>query len=308
MPLLMNKRVLLAKTEVTYGVDPTPTGVANAILVRNLTVNPLGGETVDRDLVRPYLGQSEQLPAIYEVSVEFEVELAGSGAAATPPAFGPLLLSCGFAETVAADVQYLPVSSAFKSMTMYFNLDGVLHKVTGARGNVEFAIDAKGIPVARFKYLGLYNAVTDTAAPVPTFTAWKTPLVANSTNTPTFTLHGLSAPLQSLSLNLNNSIVHRSLIGSDSVLLTDRKVSGTLTIEAVTIATKDFFTISQNATLGSLQLIHGTVAGAKVKIDAPNVQIVNPRYVEADGIAMLQIDVNLIPGSSGNDEIKITTL
>ena len=68
MPLLSRKRVILAKTEVTYGTDPTPTGAANAILVRNLSITPQNSEIVSRDLVRPYLGASEQIEAGVHVS------------------------------------------------------------------------------------------------------------------------------------------------------------------------------------------------------------------------------------------------
>ena len=56
MPLLTRKRLLLAKAEVTYGTDPTPTGAANAILVRNLEIVPLQSDIVQRELIRPYLG------------------------------------------------------------------------------------------------------------------------------------------------------------------------------------------------------------------------------------------------------------
>ena len=63
MPLLTRRRTILAKLENTYGVDATPTGSANAILIRNLNVTPLNAEVASRDLVRPYLGNSEQLIA-----------------------------------------------------------------------------------------------------------------------------------------------------------------------------------------------------------------------------------------------------
>ena len=58
MSLKTNKRTILAKTESTYGTDPTPTGSANAILLRNLSVVPLDGEFVNRDLIRGYFGNS----------------------------------------------------------------------------------------------------------------------------------------------------------------------------------------------------------------------------------------------------------
>ena len=102
MPLLQRKRVILAKIETTYGVDPTPTGAANAILVRNLNVTPQEADFTDRDLVRPFLGRSEQLPAAIRAMLDFEVEVAGAGTAGVAPGYGPLLRGCGFAESVLA--------------------------------------------------------------------------------------------------------------------------------------------------------------------------------------------------------------
>ena len=76
MPLLTRKRLLLAKTEATYGTDSTPTGAANAILVRNLEIVPLQSDIVQRELIRPYLGNYEQLLAQTRVQVTFEVEFS----------------------------------------------------------------------------------------------------------------------------------------------------------------------------------------------------------------------------------------
>ena len=97
MPLLGRKKLLLAKIESTYGVDSVPTGSANAILLRNLNIAPLDAETVNRDLVRSYFGISDILVANSKVSMDFEIELAGSGVIGDAPAWGPLLQACGFA-------------------------------------------------------------------------------------------------------------------------------------------------------------------------------------------------------------------
>ena len=136
MPLLTRKRLLLAKTEDTYGTDSTPTGSANAILVRNLEIVPLQSDIVQRELIRPYLGNYEQLLANTRVQVTFEVELAGSGTAGTAPAYGPVLKACGLAETLVATTSatYAPVSTSFSSVTLYFLQDAIRHIVTGARG------------------------------------------------------------------------------------------------------------------------------------------------------------------------------
>ena len=60
-------------------------------------------------------------------------------------------------------------------------------------------------------------------------------------------------------------------------------------------------------TTGALQLIHGVGTGNVITIDAPNVQLLNPRYTESEGDTMLEMDLSLIPGSGGDDELKITT-
>ena len=115
MALLSRKRLILAKSETTYGTDSTPTGSADAVLVRNLEITPIQADVVSRDLVRPYYGNSDQLLANTRVECTFEVELAASGTAGTAPRYGSILKACGMAETIVAttSVTYAPVSSSF---------------------------------------------------------------------------------------------------------------------------------------------------------------------------------------------------
>ena len=183
MPLLTRKRLILLESEGTYGTDPTPTGV-DAVLVRDLNITPLQSDTVSRDLVRPYLGASEQLLANTRVEVTFSVELAGSGAAGTAPRYGKALLACGMAETVVAStsVTYAPVSASFGSCTIYYNIDGVRHKVTGARGTFTINGAVGEIPTIDFTFTGIYNAPTDTALPSATYADQATPVVFKEGN------------------------------------------------------------------------------------------------------------------------------
>lgn len=307
MPLLTRRRTILAKIESTYGTDPTPTGSSNAILVRNLNITPLNAETASRDLVRAYMGASESLIATKNVAIDFEVEMAGSGAAGTAPAYGPLLRACGLAETVTSGVKvaYAPVSTSFESVTLYFNVDGVLHKITGARGNVEARITSGQIPVFAFTFTGLYNAPTDASLPTVDYTGFVTPLASNNTNTTGFSFFSHAGVLESLTLNLNNAVNFRSLIGSESVLITDRQAGGTVVFEAPTIATKDFFASALASTLGSLEVVQGTTAGNRVKLASTRVDIVNPTYQDNNGVHMLSVPYVLVPSSTGNDELTI---
>lgn len=307
--LLYRNVALLAKLETTYGVDPTPTGASNAILLSELTMRPMEMQTVDRALIRPFMGNNEQLPTQIYNGCDFSVELAGSGTAGTAPAIGPLLRACGFAETITAgvSVSYAPVSTAFESLTFYANLDGVLHKGIGARGNVSFSLKNNDRPIARFSFTGLFVPIADAALPAVTLSAWKKPLPCNRNNTPTFSLHGYSALLDDLQIDMANQVVYRGLIGgAEFVRLTDRKPAGSVLMEAVKVADKDWWTSIQAATDGALELVHGLTAGNIVEIDAPHVQLHTPTYQEQQGILMLAAQTTINPGASGNDELVLT--
>jgi len=312
MPQLTRKRTILSKIETAYGNDPVPTGAANAILVRNITVTPMETNLVSRDLIRPYMGNSENLAGSVYGKLEIEVELAGSGTAGTAPAFGPLLRACGMSETTSAGVSvtYAPVSGAFESVTNYFNQDGVLHKMTGSRGSWSLAFSAQGIPTLKFSFQGLYSPVVDATPPTGVvFTAWQTPLVVNNANTTGLTLQGFAGlVLSDLSVDIANTVTFRSLVGgAEQVMVTDRKPAGSITFEATTVAQKDWWTAARNAATGPLSITHGTVAGNKVKVDAPKAQITQPNYTDKDGVAMIQASLVLVP-SAGNDELTLTFL
>ena len=79
MSRLIRNTAILAKTETVYGVDAVPTGAANALLVSNLSINPLNAQNVDRNNIRPYLGGDEQLVGSRYVEMGFDVELVGAG-------------------------------------------------------------------------------------------------------------------------------------------------------------------------------------------------------------------------------------
>ena len=121
MALLLRKRLIVIETESSYGTDPTPDG-ADAVLVRDLSITPQSSDVVSRDLIRPFLGASQQLLANTRVECTFSVELAGSGAAGTAPQYGKALKACGLAETVVANtsVTYDPVSASFSSVTIHY--------------------------------------------------------------------------------------------------------------------------------------------------------------------------------------------
>jgi hypothetical protein len=307
MALLSRKRLILAKSESSYGTDITPAG-SDAVLVRNLDIVPMQADVVSRDLVRPYMGNSDQLIANTRVECTFEVELAGSGTAGTAPRYGALLKACGMSETVVAvtSVTYAPVSSSFSSASIYYNVDGVLHKITGARGTVDMSCALGQIPVLKFTMTGIYNAPTDTAAPSVTYTNQATPLIFKNGNTTSFQFFSYSGALASVDFNIANSIVYRELVGgTKEAVLTGRAPAGSVMIEAVPIATKDFFAAAAATATGNLTFLHGTTAGNRVTFTASQVDIAQPSYADQDGIQMLNLPYVALPTTAGNDEFSL---
>jgi len=307
MALLSRKRLILVKTESTYGTDSVPTGT-DALLVRNLDITPLSGDVVSRDLIRSYLGNFDQLIAQTSVAINFEVELAGSGTAGTAPKYDAILKACGLAATIVAStsVTYAPVSASFSSATIYFNVDGVLHKLTGCRGSMNMSCAVGAIPTLAFNLTGVYNSPTDTAAPAATYSAQATPLVFREGNTSAFSFFSYSGILQSVDFNLSNDLVYRELVGgTKETLITDRKPAGTVMIEAPTIATKDFFTTALASSTGNLTFLHGTTAGNRVTFLASQVDVINPTYQDQDSIMMLSVPYVAIPTTAGNNEFSL---
>lgn len=315
MALLTRKRLLLAKTEETYGTSAAPNGT-NALLVSNLEVSPLEIELLDRELITPYLGNTEKVVGQRMVQVNFDVELAGSGAAGTAPQWGPVMKACGFAEGLVgadpgpASVTYSPVSSSFSSVTLDFNADGNKHLVTGCRGTATINLNAGEIPKISFQMMGIYNAVTAASAVTPTFANQADPVVVNSVNTTSVSAFSFSACLESFSLDLANETPFRQLAGcTQQVLITQRAPSGEISIEAPIVGSgagqKDFFAAVSAQTLGAITWQHGQTAGNIITFNAPTCNLDSPSYADSDGVMMLNLPFMPIPSSSGNDEFTL---
>ena len=305
--VLTRRRLILAEIESSYGTDPTPDGT-NAILVRNLEIQPLVADTVNRELVRPYLGQADQLLSQTRVEVSFEVELAGSGTAGTAPAYGPVLRSCGISETISAGVSvtYAPESSGFESCTIYYHQDGIRHKVTGCRGTFEMSCEVGQIPVISFTMTGIYNAPTDETQPTPTYSNQASPVLFKEGNTTGFSAFGYSGCLMSYSFSLANDVIYRELVGcTKEILITNRAPNGTAVIEAPTITAKDFFTVATGSSTGSITFQHGQTAGNIVTMTTAQSDLGNLTYSDQDGIQMLNMPFIAVPTNAGDDELSL---
>lgn len=322
MALLYRKKLLLAKSETTYGTDPTPSASTNAILTSNLTITPLQADSVDRNYDRATLGNAPSVLVGQRVVITFDVELAGSGTPGTEPGWSPLIKACGFGAlaTTSTSVVYKPAESpnvvsvgAPSSVTLYYHMDGIAHKIVGCRGTVSFTLNAGEVPKMTYTMTGQYAAPVSTTLPTADMDAFAAPLAVNKVNTPTARLGtdytGDQIVLQSFSVDIGNDVQHRNLVNSDQILIVDRAPTSSITFEAVPLSTRDYITYSRSSTDLQFRIQHGTSAadsGNVVKIDMPKVQFNDASYTESNGILMLSGTLKPLPTDAGNDEIEIT--
>ena len=306
MALRTSETIICAKAESSYGVDATIAG-SNAILCRSIEITPLTGETVSRDLVRGYMGNYESFNTNTHVQITAEVELAASGAAGTAPAYSNLLLSCGTDLTTVSSTSnsYAPKATS-DSSTIYYFIDGNRHKILGARGSFSINLAVSEIPTITFNMVGVYVAPGASANLTPSYSNQATPVIPNKANTTAFQLHTYAGAMQSFNFDLNNDVSYRELIGgTKEVLFTDRKPSGSITIEAPALGTKDFFAISEAGTLGNLTFQHGQTAGNKVTFTMTKTDLEAPSYSADSGVGMLSMNYLATPTTAGNDEFTL---
>lgn len=319
MSRYIRNTTVLIKIEGTYGTDAVPTGAANAILVSDVSINPVT-DNVKRDLIRTWMGASEELIGNKHIEIDMTVELQNGGTAGAAPAWGPLIRACGFAEallTVPARVEYTPVSAGFEGVSIYYYMDGVLHKAIGCRGTVDFDESVGVRPVMKFKFLGVDAGVSAATPSGVSFTGFKTPVVVTEDNVSQFLLGctyaagvlsaGTAHTSRGLTFNIGGDVKYVPTLGGQSVDITNREGTGKITLDlsaADEVTMKDAITAN---TLTSIGMVLGLTAGYKVLTFLPACQRTNPKTEEVDGRAMLAMDLRLIP-LVGNDEIRLVLL
>src|SRR5690606_16438598 len=116
----------------------------------------------------------------------------------------------------------------------------------------------KQIPFMRFRFVGNYTPITDTAnAAGVDYTSFMAPLGVNRTNTPTWSIHGYTGCLQSLSVDLANNLIYRNLVGCSGADITDRAPTGNAVLELPTVAGFNFADKVAKATLDEFTVTHG---------------------------------------------------
>jgi hypothetical protein len=462
-PIYKPNAMLLAKLESSYGVDPTPTAASNAMLVRDMSINPVEGNAIDLNYQRGFYGASKSLLATHYQTCQFSTDWMPSASlvVGTASPLDPLFRACGLSNTSFSDItgtaqsasnkvtgtaqtqanavdmalyiklasgttqaddffngaliritagkgvgqerritdwvlstklatvspkwkstpdststyeilpfiklaagasstnnlysglriqttsntsraitdyhgstkvatvnadwtvvptsasytintalNYDPVSTGQESVTIYYNLGGVRHKLVGCRGTMSLNMNANELPGITFNLTGLYGGTADVSEGTPVYTAFAEPLPITSANTSgilfgrDFSGSATNLQLQKFSLDLGNSVVHRQLVGSEAVVITDRMVKGSLSIEMTTMAVMDWMSIVKESHTGRMYLENGIEYGLTVALNMPNIQIDSLSYSDSDGVVMADMGFRAA-WKSGNDDIRL---
>lgn len=305
MAKLLKKMAVLALVEAIVGTAVAP-AAANALLVSDVTLTPIEGDSVERNNIRPFFGSSGSTLVTEYQKIAFSIEMAGVSPAGAIPAYADLFRACAVSVTNSVGVKttFAPVTNGIESVTILGVIDGTVHKMAGARGTVKSTVDAKGIPKWAFEFTGSFIPAVDGAMPAVNYAAFRDPLGVNKTNT-TLMLDSIAVACSSFSWDIGNTVVKRDLMNVDSIEITDRKSTGSVTFENTSVATKDWIAMARASAVVPLVLKHGQGATNTVSIKATRAQIGKPTYSDSDGVQMITIPLSFIPSSAGNDEWSI---
>ena len=242
--------------------------------------------------------------------------------------------------SIDAGVVYTPTSGSPESTTIYYNVDGILHRITGCRGTCIIAADLNAIPAMQFTFNGVYNPPTDTALPAVTYADQASPRIFKAGNSGAYSLMQFAGCLRSVTVDLGNELVFRSLVNCvDEVVIVDRVVSGDVIAEATPLSGaggKDYFAAAifavtaptsvlltedsfdllyeddegiyldpADTSKGDLSFVHGTVAGNVVAFLSNRIDLVDPAYQSNEGVEELAIPFVAVPSTVGNDELTL---
>ncbi|MBL8351199.1 MAG: hypothetical protein JNL87_12915 [Burkholderiaceae bacterium] len=323
MPRSVRQTVILAKVETTYATDAAPTNTTDAVLVRDFDIS-IEQQFAARPVIRSTYGADDQLPTVRRGKIKLVVDLQNSGTAGTvAPQWGDLLIGCATAETLSLTTpnraEYDPISTSRKSLTIWAYKDGLLYKFVGCMGDATFNIAAGEVPTIEFMFTGLVSVAPAAGAnPVPTLTGWIRPVAASPANSSKVTLGctysagaavgGTAYDLKSLSLGLGNDVQDVALMTTETVDIYNRASKASLVLDLTAANEATQIANMYAGTTVCMFFVHGTTAGYRVGLFAPN-GVITGMSTQRDGSNFLVgMELTLAPSGSGNNDFKVFLL
>lgn len=298
-------RVLLVKGEATAGVDAAPTVADDAMLAFNVGLT-IESDEQSRNPDKGYYSAPEKTYTNKRVTLTGEIEMAGSGTAGTPPAIGPLIIGCGFDETVTAatSVEYLPVSGSSETVTIYLNIDGVLFKALGAKGSLSINPAIGSYNKANFTFTGLYLTPVDDPLAAGDFSGFIAPEDCSKENS-TLTVGGVNVDGQSLNYEQGNDNQLRESTETKLIANLDRQGSAQISCWMNPLSDFNPYTSFDAHTKVAIEWTTGLTAGNITKYTMASALLGAPQPADLNGVAGYNIPVTPYSTGAGDNEISI---
>lgn len=294
------ERLLLAKIETTKGVDSVPVVGANAVRIKTgkITVTQ---ESLMRDVVKQTMGPLPHLVGKQIFQLEIEVEVKSSGTLGTAPELGVLMRGCGLNETIVAvtSVAYDPLTSAHKSLSMYWYEDGLRYVMLGAVGKCSFDAQIGAVPMLKFTFMAPYVAPTVVAAPAGAVYQSAAPLVMNNTDVIN---DGSPIKVGAFSLEDGNDVQHHYTTAQSEFTIANRLPKLKLTKDSVGTAAE--WTALNAGTNAALSATFGTVAANRLVVTAPVARRESVSNASRSDRTTLEVSYGLYE-SVGDDAFKL---
>jgi hypothetical protein len=306
------RRVVAGKIEALEGAAETLTATEGGIIAIDAKWSP-DIKMLPRNVALPTLSKLQDVPGLALAHISFKAELMGRStafAADNLPLVDPYLRACGFAATLdvtpgSEKVTYRPASTGIPCLTLGVYTDGVIKKMSGARGAVKISA-VNGEPIfAEFDFVGAYIAPIDGAILTPTYLSILPPTLLNAL----FTVGGFTPVFKSVSFDMGNKLAPQedanAVSGYKSFMLADRDPRGKFDPEMTTVADHDWYGRWKAGTTGALNLgAIGATQYNKVKITAPKVAYAKIGEGDREGLEIADTDFQLCM-NTGDDEIVI---
>ena len=321
-PYLMKEAQILQEVETTTGTI-IAVAEADSFVASDVSLTPSYADVANEGLSAGVFSKEPGSSGIRSATLEFKVALVGGTGAGVVPegagegSWGQLLLGCGFSETIvgATSVTYAPASPE-TSLSLAVEVPGagasgedMIYKLRGCMGNVKFTLKAGELMWATFTFTGAWEPPVDGTLLVRA-QAWGA-TVPLAFNAPVLTIHGTAVSFEQIEIDMGQEVGLRTDANSGSGILaaqiTNRRVTGTIDIEAEKIATFDVWGKTLLNTTGAIAMTPiGSVAGNKLDFILPKVRLKEPTIADRNGVMTTPVAFEALrSATAGNDELSI---
>ncbi len=308
--MLVNRRVILIKEEVTQGTNSAP-AVTDAILVENVAWSHVGARKVERQTIEATFGKRQSLYGGTLMQLTFTMEIKGTGfvdyvANPAPEIDVPIRICGNSAVATVTDFTWTPVSTGQVSATIEFYDDGKLYVLVGCMGDMSGVVKVGDKGMISFTMTGHIESITSTAIPTVTYDSTVPSVYIGAS----FLVGGFAGIIENITWGFNNTVATPPAPappdGYGDVCITNRLVAGSIDPEDVeNLATIDFIALwKANTTLALTSGVVGAVAGNRWALTMPAISYDAPSPGDRSGKTTMSLpfDSNRV---LGNDEWQL---